>query len=165
MHLQVPMNNETTKLRHLIRITFLFFFISYSQNVNAQKLGFEETLSYINSKLGSEFKVTVERGVLISYYYEGGNRLYREDQVSPNDLDTNKISYDATEKLFCLYCKGGKNKCVDRNLYVSKISRGYARVSYFVTLDAKTVEGLKKAFKHLIKLCTIHNYKSNEPFE
>jgi hypothetical protein len=146
-------------------VATLLLCISFSLTVNAQKLGFEETLSYINSKLGSEFKVTVERGVIISFYYEGGNRLYREDQINPVDVDTNKISYDANEKLFCIYCLGGKSKCVDRNLYVSKISRSYARVSYFVTLDPKSAEGLKKAFRHLVRLATIHNYKNNDPFE
>jgi len=149
----------------IIRIGITLCLLFTVGQASAQKLGFEETLAYINSKLGSEFKVNVERGLLIAYFYEGGNRLYREDQVNPRDIDTNKIVYDDKEKLFCLYCYGGKNKCVDRNLYVSKISRGYARVSFFVNLDQKSVEGLKKAFRHLIRLSTIHNYKSNDPFE
>lgn len=150
-------------IRKVVPLLFCFFFLTlplYSQN-----LGFAETLSYINSKLGGEFHVNVERGIIITDYYESGKKLYRQDQVNPKDIDTLKIYYDATEKLFCLNCLGGKNKCVDRNLYVNKISRGYSRTSFYVTLDNKSAAGLKKAFLHLIKLSTLNKYKSNEPFE
>lgn len=133
--------------------------------LQAQNLGFEETLTYINSKLGEEFTVNVERGIIIANYYTQDKKLYRQDQVNPRDLDTNKIYYDQTEKLFIINCLGTRNKCVDRNLYVNKISRTYSRISFNIALDNKSIAGLKKAFRHLIKLATLSKYKNNEPFE
>jgi len=145
-------------------VTLLPFLFCMISDTHAQKLGFDETLSYINSKLGGSIKVTVDRGIVVSSYFENG-KLYRDDHMNPRDIDTNKIFYDAAENLFCLNCQGGKNKCVDRNIYVNKISRGYSRMSFMVTLNGKSAAGLRKAFIHLIKLCTQHNYKNNEPFE
>ncbi len=152
--------------RGLLRWIWLFLLqLLPGGHIQAQDMGFKETLSYINSKLGPGFQVTVEKGVITAGYYENGHVLFRDDHVNPRDLDTSHIYYNQEEQLFCLNCLGGKNKCVDRNLYVNKISRGYSRMSFHVKLDAKSAAGLRKAFIHLIKLCLIHNYKSHEPFE
>ena len=131
--------------------------------VNAQEISMEETLGYLNRKLGGGIVVDVERGVIIAKYNQGG-QLYREDQVLCKALDLPTMGYDSQEMVFYINCTGS-SKCVDRQLYVRKIQRDYGRLSFPVTLDSKGVEGFKKAFTHMVRLVIEPKYKSSEPFE
>lgn len=123
----------------------------------------EQTLSYINGKLGSGYNVDVIHGVIVAKFSQGVE-VFREDQVLCKSLDLNSMRYDSEQKLFSINCNGS-TKCVDRQLFVRKIQRDYARFSLPVTLDAKGVEGMKKAFTHMIRLALDPKYKSSEPFE
>jgi len=136
---------------------------SFHSNIYAQEISMEETLAYINRKLAGGSVVDVERGVIIAKYNQGG-QLYREDQVLCKALDLSSMGYDSNEKVFYINCTGSA-KCVDRQLFVRKIQRDYARLSFPVNLDSKGVEGFKKAFAHMIKLVNEPKYKSSEPFE
>jgi len=132
-------------------------------NVKAQDITMEQTLDYINGKLGAGYHVDVNHGVIVARFSEG-TEVYREDQVVYKSLDLTSMKYDATERLFIINCKGN-SKCVDRQLFIRKEQRDYSRISFPVTLDAKGIEGMKKAFTHMIRLIEDVKYKSSEPFE
>ena len=129
----------------------------------AQDISMEQTLDYINGKLGSGYQVDVNHGVIIARFSEG-TEVYREDQVLYKTLDMNTMTYDKNQRLFIINCKS-KKECVDRQLFVKKIQRDYARISFPVTLDEKGVEGMKRAFKHMIHLIDNPKSESTEPFE
>ncbi len=131
--------------------------------VRAQEITMEQTLTYINGKLGNGYSIDVLRGVLTAKFFEGAEP-FREDQVMCKSLDLSSMRYDASQKLFSVNCNGS-SKCVDRQLFVRKIQRDYARFSLPVTLDAKGVEGMKKAFTHMVRLVLDPKYSSSEPFE
>lgn len=123
----------------------------------------EETLEYINRKLAPHSKVDVLRGVIVSQYFDAGT-LIREDQVMCKSLDINTIKYDSENRILSIDCSGGQ-KCVDRQLLVRKIQRDYNRLSFPVTLDAKSKEGMQKAITHMIRLVLDPKYESFDPFE
>ncbi len=148
------------------KIVFLLLLMlnGFAYSSSGQEISMEQTLSYINSKLGADIKVDVFHGIINSKYTEGG-KPYREDEVNITDLDTNSIKYNATEKMFTVDCKGSLKDCVQRQLNVLKLTRSYGRISYYVQLNEKGATGMQKAFRHLIRLVLIRKYKSSEPFE
>ena len=153
-------------MNHNILRNFLFWVtcvIVIPLNINAQGITMEQTLKYINGKLGSGYEVDVNKGVIIARFSEGVE-VYREDQVLYKTLDLNSMKYDASQRLFIINCKDGK-ECVDRQLFIRKEQRDYSRISFPVTLDPKGVEGMKKAFTHMIRMIEDVKYKNSEPFE
>ena len=129
----------------------------------AQEITMEQTLEYIKGKLGAGYEIDVNHGVIVTKFSEG-TEPYREDQVLYKTLDLTSMRYDASLRLFIINCKGG-TKCVDRQLYVRKIQRDYARLSLPVTLDTKGIEGMKNAFTHMMRLIEDPKYSSTTPFE
>jgi len=144
-------------------IAIVVTILSFRQTVNAQEISMEQTLTYINGKISPIGNIDVIRGVIIAKFTEGVD-IYREDQVLCKSLDLNSMGYDATQKVFYINCNG-TSKCVDRQLFLKKIQRDYARLSFPATLDPKSVAGMKKAFTHMIKLVLDPKYESSEPFE
>ena len=142
----------------LVTLVMLFPF-----GIFAQKITMEQTLDYINGKLGTGYSIEVNRGIIIAKFNEG-TEPFREDQVLYKSLDLNTMRYDKEQRMFIINCKAGK-ECVDRQLFIKKIQRDYGRFSLPVSLDAKGVEGMKNAFRHMMKL--IDNPKDDiaEPFE
>ncbi|MFM7079025.1 MAG: hypothetical protein ACKOYC_04450 [Bacteroidota bacterium] len=128
----------------------------------AQEISVEQTVEYINTKLKPYSELTVDRGILVSRYFNNGV-LVREDQAMCKDLDLASMSYDNDYGLLYINCK--KGKCVDRQMFVRKIQRDYSRISFPIGPDPKGHEGLKKAITHLIKMVTIPGYQSSTPFE
>jgi len=147
---------------HKILLAAILLF-SLPGTAKNQGIDMEETLLYINSKLGAVCQIDVIRGVLIAKYWEDGEQ-FREDQVLCKSLDLNSMSYDPKLKIFSIDCKG-TSKCVDRQLFIRRIQRDYSRISFPVTLDAKSEEGMKRAVKHMVNLVLDPKYESNEPFE
>ena len=49
-------------------------------SVSAQSITMEETLRYINGKMGPGYTIDVNRGIIIAKFSEG-TELFREDQV------------------------------------------------------------------------------------
>ncbi|MBL0343220.1 MAG: hypothetical protein IPP71_21595 [Bacteroidetes bacterium] len=151
-------------LRNTLRILFIWVtFMINVTTVKCQDISMEQTLNYINSKMGHGYSIDVLHGVIVAKFFEG-TEPFREDQVMCKSLDLNSMRYDAEQKLFLINCNGG-TKCVDRQLFIRKIQRDYARFSLPMTLDAKGVEGMKKAFTHMIRMVLDTKYKSSEPFE
>lgn len=130
----------------------------------AQNISMEETISYIQGKLGKDISIDIIHGVLVAKFIQEGE-LAREDQVQLKTLDLNSMNYDATYKVFNINCKSG-NKCVDREIFINrKSTRDYNRLSFPVLLDAKGIEGMKKAISHMVRLVIEPKYSSAEPFE
>ena len=144
-------------------LTVLVTLLVYISPLKAQEISMEKTLEYINRKIGPTGTIDVIHGVIIAKFSEG-IEIFREDQVLCKSLDLNSMNYDASQKVFYINCNG-TSKCVDRQLFIKKIQRDYARLSFPVNLDPKGVEGMKKAFTHMIKLVLDPKYKSSEPFE
>lgn len=130
----------------------------------AQDISMEQTLTYINSKLGGNIVLDIAHGNIVATYSENGNE-YREDQVYIGDLDSNAIKYINSDNLFVINCKSTKKKCVTRNLFVLKETKTYGRISFPIMLNEKSANGLIKAFKHMIRLVMVKKYESSEPFE
>jgi hypothetical protein len=131
--------------------------------VAAQGITMKETLDYLNGKLGSCCSVDVIRGVLVAAYRDDG-QVVREDQVAVGDLDLAGMTYESG--MFAITCKGAPSKkCVSRDLPLLDVYRSYSRISWPVTLPPAGVDGMKKAFTHLIRMVTDRKYESDEPFE
>jgi hypothetical protein len=123
----------------------------------------EETLAYVNGKVGPMVKVDVARGSIVAKYYKDGE-MYREDRVMCKKLDHTEIDYDQANRIFYVNCQGNA-LCVDRQLPLRKIRREYVRISFPVELKGSEIEGMKKAMKHMIRLVNEKRYESDEPFE
>jgi hypothetical protein len=162
------MNKIRTGKFFLGRIIVTFFFIVFSFKSFSQEITMQQTLDYVNQKLGGRCSVDVSKGVIISVYQVNGKNV-REDQVNISDLDIGSIKYNAQESIFSINCKGSPGKkCVSRELWTigpSSVYRPYARISWEAYLDEKGAEGMKKAFTHMIRSVIDPKYKSSEPFE
>lgn len=156
----IPEMNIKSIRNCLIRVTFV---LAIPLNLSAQDITMEQTLAYINGKLGPGYILDVNRGVIMARFSQG-TEVFREDQVLYKSLDLTSMRYDPSHKLFIIDCKGG-GKCIDRQLFIRKEQRDYSRISFPVTLDAKGIEGMKKAFTHMIRLIEDVKYKNSEPFE
>lgn len=155
---------DSIKMRkHLIIFCIAIISQTGFCNCFAQGITMEATLEYINSKLQPVCQISVDRGILVSRCYEG-ETIIREDQVLCKSLELSSMNYDSKSKIFAINCNG-TDKCVDRQMFVRRIQRDYARISFPVTLNASAESGMKKAFTHMIKLVLDPKYSSDEPFE
>jgi hypothetical protein len=149
---------------------FLFasLFLSCSVFAYSQDISMEQTLEYINGKLGGKCSLDVSHGVINSLCRENG-QVVREEQAPIHDLDINSIKYDAQYNIIYIDCKGGgKDKCDNREIFnigPKSVYRGYSRISWEAHLDEKSAEGMKKALVHMMRLVLEPKYKSSEPFE
>ena len=134
----------------------LCFMLSISLISYSQVPGKNETLEYINKKLGSAYVIEINKGTIIANYSSPDGKRIREDKVFSGLLDTT-ISYDSNEHLLYVNCLGIEGDCVTRNLFVQKIKRNYARIS-FVVDDQATVDKLKIALRHLIRILSEPKY-------
>src|SRR5688572_17340041 len=159
-YVHLPVMHLRSIRRFFFGVTILF---CLPAAISAQKISMEETLAYVNGKLGSGYEVDVNRGIIIARFSEGVE-VYREDQVLYKTLDLSSMKYDSEQKMFIINCKDGK-KCVDRQLHIKKIQRDYHRISFPVNLDAKGIEGMKNAFRHMYQLIEDPKNENSEPFE
>ena len=146
------------KVAPVLLLMLAFFQISYSQTP-----GKSETLEYINKKLSGSCVIEINKGNIIANYYSADGKHIREDKVFSGALDT-AVTYDTEEQLLSIKCLGIEGDCVTRNLYVQKVRRQYARIS-FVVKDSSKVEELKKSIKHLIRTLSEPKYKDEISFD
>lgn len=140
------------KLQFLVAVMSLFCLESYSQSPSKQ-----ETVAYINRKLGDKIQVELKGGTLFVTFCDEQQKVVREDKVPTPDLEL-KISYEKEGGLLCIPCFRDQPECVTRTLTVQKIKRGYGRLSIPVT-DEKQYEALRKALDHLIRITSEEGYK------
>jgi len=139
-------------------LVLTFFQISYSQIPNKK-----QTLDYLNQKMQGSCILEISKGNIIANYYSSDGNLIREDRVFSGALDT-VIKYDASEQLLSVPCLKIEGDCVTRKLFVQKIKRTYARIS-FVVKDETQAEEIKKALQHLIRIESEPKYKDEISFD
>jgi len=155
--------------KHIFKIAAFLLCLLMFQNTNAQphEIKLDETLKYINEKLGKKFLVETrpQQGFFVKFFDDNG-KLIRDDYVKHiRELNLNNVFYDENEKTLTVPCKEDFKGCVDRHLYVNKFHREYSRINFILNVDEKTAKGLTKAFTHLLALLSNPEYKSSEPFE
>jgi hypothetical protein len=154
---------------------FLFVFSIFAQP-KVEGIGFDQTVEYLNKKLGSDFKVELankNRQLVISYF-KGGN-IYKIDKVYLETLDSTKVSFSDEEKALIVRCKNpneleGKMKkfrdgCVEREIMDKNTIGAYGRMNLEIGTDKRKIKALQNAIVHLIKLGHDPQYISNVPFE
>ena len=143
--------------------SFIIFFV-LAEKSQGQEITMEQTVAYINGKLGGSNTIEVVHGELVATFLENG-QPYREDQVAIQDLDSNEVKYIGNQGLFVVNCKGTQKKCVTRNLFMLRETKTYGRISFPVNLNPAAATGLKNAFLHMIRLVMIRKYESSTPFD
>lgn len=141
----------------------IFLFISLSSM--AQSISMEETIRYINNKLGADCSLDVVKGKLMAFYYDKG-KLDRKDKVNIAILDTNRIGFEKEGNILFISCKENEYDGVERILLKDNIKKQYSRISFVIPSDDKSVEGMKAAFGHMLRLIQRKNkYERTQPFE
>ena len=150
---------------HAGKIVLLSLFIlSYSVKSYSQKPDRKETISYINQKLGPVCEVAMKGGTLIVNYFDPKGKKVREDKAPAFALDT-IINFEADEKVLSVNCTSDNKNCVTRTLYIHKTKKTYSRVTFVADVDEASLEGLKKAIVHLIKIDSQYRYNDEISFE
>ena len=154
---------------------FLIYFSVRAQQPQKAGITMEQTIDYLNKKLGNNFKIElIKKKQMIVTFYKNG-RVYKIDKVYIETLDTNDIKYNEEEKMLILHCKDEKeltgnlkkfiDGCVEREIPDKDMTGAYARINLEVGSDEKKIASLRKAFIHLIKLEQDEEYNSSVPFE
>jgi hypothetical protein len=143
-------------------LLFTVFLLRCPVVIAQENISIQQTLDYINNKFNNNVVVSINYGVIIATYNEGGNK-YREDQCNIKDLDADKVVYNPKTKMLLLNCKSPTQKCITREFLEKRLY--YNRISFELNASGKTIDGLVHAFKHLIRSVNEKNYKSAEPFE
>lgn len=121
----------------------------------------EETLTYINGKLKGSYIIDVKRGVLKITSFKGEMKMM-DASVLITDLKP-EVIYSEEENGLIFRCIDG-DKCVERIEYLVEKKNYFSRVIVNPP-DDKSVQGLQKAFQHMVKLVYDPKYKNAEPFE
>ncbi|MCC7050225.1 MAG: hypothetical protein IT239_00395 [Bacteroidia bacterium] len=148
---------------HIITLFFTFCsFYSFAQN--SPTISLDETIKFINAKLGSQIVFDLKNGDIIIKYYDDKNRLFRIDKADTEDLDWSRISYADEDMLFVIPCHEEDGKCIDRKYPIKKEEGLYARMTFKIQ-NVSDFESLKKAVTHLLRSIEEFDYRSNESFE
>lgn len=148
------------------KIICLLCAIGWAMGASAQDkpITHEETVRYINKKLGGKCSVDVVHGVIQASFFEDGV-LYRKDKVKFEALDIKKRAFEKEENIFFIPCH--EEECVERKLLKDNIKKFYSRFSFALeNPDEKTIQGLKNAFMHIYNLdFAPPGYQRTEPLE
>ena len=144
----------------LPRAVFLLFYFSILLGIssfsNAQKPTFENTLAYINKKVGPNAKVEIRKGNIYAKYYKSGKQV-REDQVYLPELEIERAGYDSDFTLFYIPCIRSVENCVRRSFANGDLIE-YPRITFIVENNEKTLKGLRSAFLHIQKMLVQKGY-------
>lgn len=164
------------KIFHSFVLAFLVTFGSFAQTLQPEGISMEQTIEYLNNKLGKDFKLELaqkNRQLIINFYKN--SVLYKIDKIYLETLDTSKVSFSDEEKVLILRCKDaeeleGKLKkfrdgCIEREIIDKNLIGAYGRTNLEVGSDKKKIASLRKAFVHLIKLGQDEEYHSSIPFD
>lgn len=163
------------KLFYLLSFSFLVNFTLLAQNQQQDGITMEQTIEFLNDKLGNDLKIELikRKQIVITFFKKG--TVYKIDKIYLETLDTNNIVYSQEENMLILHCKDEKflegslkkfrDGCVEREIPEKDMVGAYARSNINVGSDKKKIESIKKAFIHLAKLVQEEGYHSNAPFE
>lgn len=139
------------------------FFSAYI--VNAQEVTNEQTINYINKKLINDCIVEANTNQLILQFFKS-KEMYRQDKANVFGLNPDNVKYNVDEKAIIIYCLDPSDDCIMRWIYKNNIKKSFTRLNISVeNLDEKSINGLVKAFSHLIKTYHVPDYKLYEFFE
>lgn len=147
---------------YLKNLLLLILLIQVSVLLPAQNISMDETLVYINGKLAGKYTIDVKNGLLLLASLKDNVKMMDETALI-TDLKP-EVIYSQEEKSLLIKCVDG-DKCVQREQYLVKEKNYVSRIKIVTPDDTKSVEGLQKAFLHLIKLVRERKYKNAEPFE
>lgn len=144
----------------------LFLIIIFSVFfAKAQEITKERTINYINDKLKNNCVVDATTNQLTLQFYKAG-KIYRQDAVTVKDLNYENVIYKAEENTIAIYCINTDEDCIMRLIYKDNIKKWFSRITINIeNLDEKSINGLIKAFSHLIKSYHVPDYKLYEYFE
>ena len=150
-----------------IWVFFISFFILLafsSQNLLGQDITLKQTLTYLNGKFQGTYILDINKGNLIVDCFKNGTK-YRQDKVFLGDLDPRSVEYVIAENGIRIKCLSEKEECISRKIYSPETKGYYGRILFIINADDKAINGIKKAFIHMIKLIQDSSYNSSEPFE
>ncbi|OFX55980.1 MAG: hypothetical protein A2046_15140 [Bacteroidetes bacterium GWA2_30_7] len=148
-----------------MKAIFILIILFSVISINAQEVTNEQTIKYINGKLKNNCVLEAKTNQLILQFYKG-KEMYRQDKANVYGLDPDKVSYKAEENAIILYCLEPDDECVMRWIFKNNVKKTYSRSNISVeNLDEKSINGLVKAFSHLIKTYHVPDYKLYEYFE
>ena len=145
-----------------------FYLIDAKNIVFAQEITLSQTIQYLNNKFEGKSKFDCKHGTLyLDCYKTGKTKKYREDIVKLEDLDILSLVYSEDEKSFIIKCADGFEKCITRAIYDTdnEIFNKYNRMNILYEGDEKSINGIKNALTHMIRLINEPKYHSSEPFE
>ncbi|HBF88782.1 MAG TPA: hypothetical protein DDX39_09085 [Bacteroidales bacterium] len=143
-------------------ISFLSFFLF--STCFSQEVTMEKTIDYLNKKLQGKCKISLKSLATIEFLQE--NQVYREDKFHLQSLDPSLVIFIPEDNVVKLSCVADEEECFARWIYKNDIKRYYSRLNIPTEgLDEKSIQGIEKAFKHMIKLSLEPDYKLYEFFE
>lgn len=163
--------------KNLLQVCILLFSLTaFSQADQKEGITMEQTIEFLNNKLGKNYKLELARKnmqLVINFYKN--SVLFKIDRVFIETLDTSKIYFSDEEKLMVLRCRDAeemtgnlkkyRDGCVEREILDKNIIGAYGRTQLDVGTDKKKIEGIQKAFVHLVRLAQDEEYRSSTPFE
>jgi hypothetical protein len=150
------------KIIYLLTLVLGFYFSGFAQK--NESIPVEETLKFINKKLGSNIVFDLKDGDIIVKFYDNKNKLFRVDQTDTENLDWKGISYAEEDNLIMIPCYGNKVKCIERKFPLKDEGDSYVRCTIKLT-KPEDFQPLKNAITHLLRTVEEFDYKSTTPFE
>ncbi len=141
----------------------LIFLLAIIQKSYSQSPGKNETLTFLNKKLGGKTVLDIRMNNLVVSIKDDKGNLIREDKVTFSELDL-KSFYEEESDLLCVPCLKDAPGCVTRTLIVQKIKRPCERISISVG-GKENYKIIQKALEHLIKLESEVGYKDEITLE
>lgn len=145
-------------------ILLLLFSLSAFYRLSGQELSEKYTMKYINDRIAENCEVRTDDGYIVASFYRG-NEIVREDYVYMADVKPEDVHYSESEKAIILTCFDKAGDCVDRNILVNGIRKGYNRVNLPTGCSGEDCKALVNAVRHLLYLYVLDDYERTKPFE
>lgn len=143
-------------------LLFSVAMIGLSVSTFAQHKNFEETIAYLNTKVGEDVKITSKKD-MVTFTTKKNGSTYKIERVAVMDLNPGTIENKPEEGGVIMRCTG--DPCIERKIPSKKVKGGYNRMIVEIPGEEKDVNGFINAMRHLIMVSRDENYKNDRPFE
>ena len=150
--------SATMKFLNLI-VPLLFLLPAKLQ---AQEIGMEGTLQFLNEKLKGRYQLWVDRRELNVFVFDEEGEKVRKDVMPLDDMNAN-VQYYHEEGSIVLRCRIRGDHCVERRQLIKKKKDYIHRFNFSVNEDE--AESIREALEHIVLLVQNPNQKRTEPFE
>lgn len=159
------MSAHKISLRSSFYLISFFFILQSSYTFSQKPITFKETLEYLNKKFEGKCSFR-DKKRYVEVTFEKGGEVYRIDKVHLAEMDADLVSYSTEEESVIARCKETFPECIEREIIrLNKIDQ-YFRLSLPVAgMDQKSIEGVREALVHLIKLVVYSDHERTAPFE